>query len=66
METPTEKLRIALALHLSGVAMYRLTLARQNPSLSERELDERIEAWLVDRPDAPFGDAVGTPRSLDP
>ncbi|CAN5639055.1 hypothetical protein BH09MYX1_BH09MYX1_45880 [soil metagenome] len=66
METPAEKLRIAFAMHRSGVAMYRLTLARQNPSLSEPELDAKIAAWLLDRADAPFGDAWGTPRKIDP
>ena len=66
METPADRLRIALELHDVGVAMHRLTLQRRNPELSAAELDAKLEAWLLDRPGAPWGDAEGHRRPIDP
>lgn len=66
METPADKLRAALELHKAGVAMHRLTLRRQHPQLTDDEVEAKLEAWLLERPGAPWGDAEGPHRLLDP
>jgi hypothetical protein len=60
MDRPEEqRLRLALDLHDEGVALMRLNLRRRHPEAPEEEIDERLRAWLEDRPGAPHGDAVG-------
>jgi hypothetical protein len=66
VETPAERLRIALRLHDEGVAMHRLTLQRRHPELRASEIEEKLQAWLTDRPGAEHGDGEGTPRTLLP
>lgn len=61
----SERLRTALALHDSGVAMKRAQLRRQHPLASEHEISKRLAAWLHARPGAPLGDAEGAARPLD-
>ena len=45
----------------AGVAIYRQTLRRVNPSASEREVDQLLQQWLQHRPGAEMGD--GPPPS---
>ena len=62
--SPSEKLRIALELFESGVAMMRETLKRENPTESEAQIEERLRQWIRHRPGAEDGDCVG--RKIDP
>lgn len=62
--TPSEKLRIALELFESGVAMMRETLKREHPTESEAQIEKRLRQWIRDRPGAEDGDCVG--RKIDP
>lgn len=65
MDSPeAQRLRTALAMFDDGVALMRQNLRRRHPELSEVELDERVQAWVRERPGAPHGDAVGTPVDL--
>ncbi len=66
METPAERLRIALRLHDDGVAMHRLTLRRIHPELSDEEVEAKLQAWLLERPGAELGDGEGTPLAPVP
>ena len=53
------KLRTALLLFDSGVAMKRAQLRRQDPEASEEEISRRVAVWLRTRPGALHGDAEG-------
>jgi hypothetical protein len=66
VETPVERLRIALRLHDEGVAMHRLTLRRRHPELRADEIEAKLQAWLAERPGAELGDGEGTPRAPIP
>jgi signal transduction histidine kinase len=63
------RLRAALEMFETGLQMMRQNLRRNHPSLSDAELEERVTAWLRERPGAEFGDAVGRrvpwPRSAE-
>jgi hypothetical protein len=59
----SRRLRTALALYDSGIAMKRAQLRRQHPTASEEEIKRRLTAWLRTRPGAPFGDAEGTAKT---
>jgi hypothetical protein len=54
-------LRATLDLFETGVALMRQNLRRQHPNETEREIDERLTAWLHHRPGAELGDAAGRP-----
>jgi hypothetical protein len=54
-----DKLLLAFDLHEAGVLMYRARLGREHPELATDEIDARVVAWLLERPGAEFGDAVG-------
>ena len=56
-----EKLRQAIEMVDAGVEMMRLNLRRQFPDESEDSIEERLRAWLRDRPGAPHGDGLGVP-----
>jgi hypothetical protein len=53
------RLRLALELYEAGEAMMRQRLRREHPHLSEREIEARLMAWLMERPGAELGDAAG-------
>lgn len=55
----SRRLRTALALYESGVAMKRAQLRRRDRTASEEEIGRRLATWLRTRPGAPFGDAEG-------
>ena len=63
------RLRAALEMFETGVQMMRQNLRRNHPTLSDAEIEERVTAWLRERPGAEFGDAVGRrvpwPRSAE-
>jgi len=59
-EGPAERLRVAFEMFELGVAMMRARLAREG--LDEAAIDGRVQAWLLERPGAEHGDAVGRPR----
>jgi len=60
-EAAAARLRAALEMFETGVEMMRQTIRRNNPGLTELEIDARVRAWLMERPGAPFGDTVGRP-----
>jgi hypothetical protein len=59
----SSRLRTALALYESGVAMKRAQLRREHRAAGELEIARRLAAWLRTRPGAPFGDAEGVRRA---
>ena len=60
--------RVRTVLELFDVAegMVRQRLRREHPELSEVEVEERVLAWVRERPGAEHGDAVGRPRAPAP
>ena len=58
-----ERQRLALDLFEAGEAMMRQNLRRRFPSASTEEIEERLAAWLSERPGAEYGDAVGRPTT---
>jgi hypothetical protein len=61
---PKEKLEEALELADLAERMVRERLRREHPGASEAEIESRVEAWLLVRPGAEHGDAVGLPVEL--
>lgn len=61
-DDPGARLRDALELHDLGERMLRQRLRREQPQITEAELDDAIRTWLRERPGAENGDAAG-PRS---
>lgn len=57
------RFQLALDLHEAGVLLMRQNLRRRHPSDSEKEIDARVEAWLLHRPGAEHGDAEGRPMA---
>jgi hypothetical protein len=57
-----ERLRTALDLFDTGVRMRRAALKRELPHASEAEIDQRLAAWLRERPGAPHGDGPAPSR----
>jgi len=55
------RLRVALEMHVLGEQMLRRRLQRDQPDITDAQLDDAIRAWLHDRPGAKHGDAVGPP-----
>jgi len=60
-EEAAERLRLALSLFAAGEAMMRQNTRRRLPDAGAAELEQRVIAWLSERPGAEFGDAVGLP-----
>lgn len=59
MDSAAERLEDALELADLAERMVRARLRREHPELSDHELDERVLAWLHERPGAETGDAEG-------
>ncbi len=57
-----ERLRLALEMFDLGLDIMRQNLRRKHPEDTQAEIQEKLRAWLQDRPGAEFGDAVGNPR----
>jgi hypothetical protein len=61
-DDPAAKLRLALDLFDSGVALMRETLRRRWPDASDPTVEAAIAAWLRQRPGAEHGDTAGRLR----
>ena len=59
--TPGQNLELAFELYQAGEDMMRARLRREHPDESEVAIEERLRAWLSERPGAEHGDAVGRP-----
>lgn len=59
------RLRTALDLTDSGIAMQRARLEREHPDESKAEIDERLKTWLRDRPCDSPGRAIDPSAILD-
>ena len=56
MANTPEARRFAQAVQMAdeGIELMRQNLRRRHPDETDRQIDERLDAWLVDRPlDAP-------------
>jgi hypothetical protein len=62
-DDPGAKLRLALDLFDSGVAMMRETLRRRFPDASDQTIAEVLAGWLRERPGAEHGDTDGRLRN---
>jgi hypothetical protein len=58
-ESTADRLRLALDMYELGEHMQRARLRRDRPAAADEEIEAAIQRWLLSRPDAPFGDAVG-------
>jgi len=58
-ELMRERLLLTFDLFDAGVDLMRQRLKRLYPNESAAEIEERITAWLHERPGAEAGDAVG-------
>jgi hypothetical protein len=61
LERVARNLRLTLALHDEGVRLMRQNLRCRHPDLTDSEIDQRLRAWLSERPGAEHGDGVGRP-----
>jgi hypothetical protein len=59
VDSAAEQLEDALELADLAERMVRARLRREHPEWSDREVDERVLAWLHERPGAEHGDAEG-------
>ena len=59
-----DRLRLAIDLFASGEALMRQNLRRRFPDASDAEIEERLAAWLLERPGARFGDTIGRPTTI--
>ncbi len=55
------RLRTALELQRTGIAVMRQSLRRRFPDESESQIGQRLASWLRERAGAEFGDGVGHP-----
>jgi hypothetical protein len=58
---PAARLRTAFELYELGEQMLRQRLRREQPEITDAELDAAVGAWLRIRPGAEHGDAIGPP-----
>ena len=65
-DDPAAKLRLALDLFDSGVAMMWETLRRRFPDASDQTIAEALALWLRERPGAEHGDTAGRVRDWSP
>ena len=56
--SPT-RLQVALDLYDLGEQLLRQKLRRQQPELSPSDIEQRVEAWRLQRPGAEHGDGEG-------
>jgi hypothetical protein len=61
MTEPEKRYRLTLDLFAAGEEIMSQNLRRRFPNATLAEIEERIVAWLHDRPGAEQGDAVGEP-----
>lgn len=58
-----ERLRTAVDLWATGVALKRETIRRRHPGASDEEIEIELNRWLQERPGAEAGDG---PRRIRP
>lgn len=63
-ESPASKMAAAFELFDVAVHLRAERHRRENPEATEAEVDAVVQAWLLDRPGAPDGDAPGRRRTL--
>jgi Rv0078B-related antitoxin len=63
---PVSGVQVACELAEMGAHMVEATFRRLHPAASDHDVAEHVRSWWIDRPGAPDGDAIGTPRRLDP
>jgi hypothetical protein len=56
-----ERLRLTLDLFAAGEEIMRQNLRRRFPEANAAEIEDRLAAWLSERPGAERGDAAGRP-----
>lgn len=56
-----QRLRVALELSDDGMALMRENLRRRHPRAGPEEIERLLSEWLLERPGAEHGDAVGRP-----
>jgi hypothetical protein len=56
-----KRLRIALDMFEFGEQMQRARLRRLHPDATDDDIEAAIASWLMSRPGAPLGDAIGRP-----
>lgn len=61
LDSPSDRLRLALDLFAAGEAMMRQNLKRQFPDADDADIETRLAAWLSERPGAESGDSAGRP-----
>jgi len=61
VSSAADRLRTAFELHEFGVRMQRQRFRRDNPDVSDADLDMLVRAWLQERPGAEHGDTAGSP-----
>lgn len=54
-----EKLRAALDMYNTGLAIMRQNLRRRFPQAADAEIEAKLEEWLRNRPGAEHGDVPG-------
>ena len=64
MIDPAANLRAALEMFGLGESIMRQKLRRDYPHASEAEIEEKLSAWLSERPGADHGDAPGRLRGI--
>jgi len=64
-ETPRDRLLATFELFELGVDMMAANLRRRHPQASPEEIEQLIDAWLLERPGAEEGDGPGVPVSLE-
>ena len=57
------RLRLALDFFATGEGLVRQRIRRLNPEWTAGEIDERIAAWLLERPGAENGDEEARPAA---
>jgi hypothetical protein len=62
-ETPADRVRAALDLCELGERMLRERLRRDNPNISDEQIETAVDAWYARRPGAEHGDMPGVPSS---
>jgi len=55
---------VACELAELGADMLATRLRRQQPELSDAEVDAKVREWWLDRRGAPHGDSPGVPRPI--
>jgi hypothetical protein len=58
-----ERLRLAIEMFDFGMLMQRTRLRREHPEAAESAIDLAVQEWLLSRPGAPLGDAIGRPSA---